>query len=691
MTIRRYDFNVETESDVVPAATDALQLPTGTTAERPTGAAGLIRHNTTTQQFEGHNGTDWGDIGGGSGAGSRNYLDDWFDGARSVGTVTNSITATGNITPGSTWKASNTSLLTIANVTSGGLRSGYSLKLDHVAVGAAFVQTPEFTLDTVDLGKPVTVKFDHGAVTAADDYQVYMVRYNSSGVYQEQISIAGTASATSPYSARIAAGSVGSFQGFFIANSTSTDLYALRFYRNNAADTTDVMIDSLYVGPQSVVQGAAVTDWVSFTPSISTATLSLDVSVGWYRRVGDSMEITVNMNSSGSGSGGSIVVAVPGGYTADTSKYSSASATGTLFGAGQWYDHSGTDMIPLTVNLSGPISITLQSQNAGNWDMLDGADIAVTDSISFFCTIPIVGWSSNVTMANRAVEEYYSNTNAGVTANTTYSAATSSYALNGTPVLSIASTSAAQTTNYDITLLSPPQQNDSWKVEFNNGFGQWIDAPPFIQQGTSYYGVYAELTSATNLRVYWGNMGVRPSNTTYAGAGNAWSNLSGYRWRVRKVSGGASVGYPVSARNVVGDTSGTAVPSGFIGEKQSLASAGAAAWTTNQYMDGGNAGLTLQPGIWLIKSQHIYAVSSDSAVTQLTFGVGTASGNSATGLTEYTTLRPASHTPAGNQRLVSPSVYVNISAATTYYPKFLITGTRSGGTVASDLEAIRIA
>ena len=46
--------------------TDAMHLPVGTTAQRPTGAAGYFRYNSTTSKFEGY--TDsWGSIGGGSG------------------------------------------------------------------------------------------------------------------------------------------------------------------------------------------------------------------------------------------------------------------------------------------------------------------------------------------------------------------------------------------------------------------------------------------------------------------------------------------------------------------------------------------------------------------------------------------------------------------------------------------------
>ena len=46
------------------SATDAVQLPVGTTAQRPTAAAGMIRYNSTDGSFEGYT-SEWGAIGGG--------------------------------------------------------------------------------------------------------------------------------------------------------------------------------------------------------------------------------------------------------------------------------------------------------------------------------------------------------------------------------------------------------------------------------------------------------------------------------------------------------------------------------------------------------------------------------------------------------------------------------------------------
>ena len=49
----------------VGSKTDAIRVPNGTTAQRPTAAAGQIRYNTTTSEFEGYAAGAWGKIGGG--------------------------------------------------------------------------------------------------------------------------------------------------------------------------------------------------------------------------------------------------------------------------------------------------------------------------------------------------------------------------------------------------------------------------------------------------------------------------------------------------------------------------------------------------------------------------------------------------------------------------------------------------
>ena len=60
-------LGVGTNSPAVTATfvgTDAMLIPKGATGSRPTGVAGYLRFNTTSNEFEGHNGTAWSSVGG---------------------------------------------------------------------------------------------------------------------------------------------------------------------------------------------------------------------------------------------------------------------------------------------------------------------------------------------------------------------------------------------------------------------------------------------------------------------------------------------------------------------------------------------------------------------------------------------------------------------------------------------------
>jgi len=60
-------FGVNTATPAVTTelvGTDALLIPKGNTAARPTGVAGYLRFNTQTGEFEGYNGTAWASVGG---------------------------------------------------------------------------------------------------------------------------------------------------------------------------------------------------------------------------------------------------------------------------------------------------------------------------------------------------------------------------------------------------------------------------------------------------------------------------------------------------------------------------------------------------------------------------------------------------------------------------------------------------
>jgi hypothetical protein len=94
----------------------ALKLPIGTTGERPTGANGLVRYNSSLSTFEGYKNGAWGAIGGGAtGGGSddvfyengqtvtTNYTLTTSKNAMSAGPVSIDSGATVTIPSGQSW------------------------------------------------------------------------------------------------------------------------------------------------------------------------------------------------------------------------------------------------------------------------------------------------------------------------------------------------------------------------------------------------------------------------------------------------------------------------------------------------------------------------------------------------------------------------------------------------------------
>mgnify|MGYP006269219217 CR=1 FL=1 len=56
--------NLTATNTVTFSGTGAVQMTSGTTAQRPTPASGQLRFNTDTTQFEGYNGSAWASVGG---------------------------------------------------------------------------------------------------------------------------------------------------------------------------------------------------------------------------------------------------------------------------------------------------------------------------------------------------------------------------------------------------------------------------------------------------------------------------------------------------------------------------------------------------------------------------------------------------------------------------------------------------
>jgi microcystin-dependent protein len=547
--------------------------------------AGTVLYGTDTQKAYIDNGTTLTAIGSG-GNSERNYLSLTADGNNPVGTIQNGLTDTGSrSSAGQTWGASDTTKLTVVNNTTSPLRETGDFKLSHVAVGAAFIESTQFSIDSADAGKALVVSFDLTGNVLSGDYDVVAVRYNSSGIYQEKISIAGTASSGTPASALLPTGTT-VFKGFFITSTSTTDLYAIRFRRLSGSATSNPQIDTLFVGPQSLGTGAIVTSFVdAVTPSSGwfvTGPTNATTTVK-QARIGMEAHLKYAINATGiSASFSELSINLPADLTVDATSINRTS-TGrapigrfelTKPGVGNYtgvvYYEGSAFVCRYLTSTSTPGSV---ANNAPvNWDTTTAAT-----SINIDITLPIAQWSSNVTMADRAVEEYVFNTSTSTTATDTTSFG---YGISGAKIQAI---TAGLTRRVRFT--SPILATDTIFVEvstdqikWQNLAGGWqainaANISPITYQNGVYYGI-GKLTiqNATDVDVFFGDY-ASATGATYGAAGAAWTTPGQGYWRCRKISGGASVGFPISARNIVGDTSpsgtmvdfaGTVAPAGWL-------------------------------------------------------------------------------------------------------------------------------
>ena len=507
----------------------------------------------------------------GAGVGGINYLSGQFN-ADALGTVDTSVgdtIASSTRTNPTRWGTSHSSNI-ITQSTDSTLR-GTTNYLVSYSANAQFVESPLFTLDGSDLGKALLVSFSHSGISTSDDVQVYMVRYNSSNVLQERIPLAGTASATTPFSARLNTG-VSQLNSFFVSGSTASDKYALRVLRN--ANATAVRLDSFVVGPQSLAVAPPLTGWensTGFTYSGFGTVSSQSVQI---KRIGDTMSVRGNFTS-GTAAASQALIILPSGYHINTSAISATTRV-PIFGYGAAYSSAGT------VNYSGggnPFLVTYDGTNSDRVALSEfvssnslaarnGNNICIDvsgDILSFQFEIPIAEWAgsaNNSIQADRAVEEY-----AYTTESFDASGTTTAYGPSGQAI-----TALTNDRSKTITWRQAIQPTDSIVIEGSRDGLYWAPMQGFnfssgavingVDSGGGYSGVTWHNTSSTQTVVTFysfmnrANDDAPPTN---------WPSSNAY-WRVRKISGGALVGYPLSSANLydfpLSNATGTAAITG---------------------------------------------------------------------------------------------------------------------------------
>jgi hypothetical protein len=445
-----------------------------------------------------------------------------------------------------------------------------------------------------------------------------------------------------------------------------------------------------------------VTAWQSYTPTYAAGAISGTTLSGFWRRQGDTLETKIRIQGSGSSSLSATTTSLnylPSGLTVDTSKLPTRpndrglTSTGMCFGS-----FSNSVYNPCMLEIENPTTTAriqvLKTDNvspfaATNFSALNTANFASTALnavdrfMEFHLSVPISQWSSGVTtLADRALEEFVSFD--GSIARGPAGSLVPSVAF-GTGV-----------TGFNLDFQQSLNATDSVILEFSrNGLG-WQNAADVYpwsagNNGVSgnFYGMRVYKLNATQYTVEFGNQGNRIAVSNQSAGALSWADerTAGTRFRLRKVSSGAQVGYPVSTKNIVGATDGVAPVTGMLGERISASPASTVSFGANAAATQ-VASLTLTPGTWLVSGMVRMSISGTGLAY---FATISSSSNS---IDSASFLSGASATVTGATYVATPVRYVTVSQNTPYYLIGAINySSLPGGGYLTDsiIQAIRIA
>lgn len=377
-------------------------------------------------------------------------------------------------------------------------------------------------------------------------------------------------------------GFTGKFTTYFDTDST-TD-YTIHFYQKARTSANTLKVTQVVVGPGIQPQGAVVGEWnVVSSPTIYATVTNptkgtINTDVMYWRRIGSAMELRYQyrQTTAGTAGSGSYEFAIPNNLTIDSTASSGGGQSNVpVFGsafAGDTAYLSGSVVKAGGANTATRLNLLFPAGGgSAGQSVLAGANTAYSladanISYGFEATIPIAEWagSGTVQLAQNDVEYASNDGSAGAAANTAYTTGMV-YGPAGSNFVAVASTTTNASTDYLVRFQTPIQNTDLIQIEAQDATGTWnlisnYSASPirtYQNQANSYYGLgwYRHPTVTTDIYVQFGNMGSGPNSTVstaYAAAGNTWSGFTGRKWRVRKTSAGAAVGFGIVSSQSAG-------------------------------------------------------------------------------------------------------------------------------------------
>lgn len=289
------------------------------------------------------------------------------------------------------------------------LSGKYSLRVNNTAstpfLLSQGIASQVFSIDQVDQAKILAHKFAYMAAGAnAANMNFSGTSSNTWATYILDVTNTAWIQPAGVYNLVQSSG-VGISTGTFQTPSNMTQFRIVLLCINSttgtpAVNTVQLNVDDFYLGPQPTSSGAAMSDWVSYTPTFG-AGFGTAASVSFQsRRVGDSLEILGKWtNGTVAASAATITIGyngANGNVIIDTGKVPTSGIIGTMQGSLTSTTQFGVYPIAPASNLT-TIAFTVQNSTTGFGSGAQNGNIigASASQNSLHVLVPIVGWSSN--------------------------------------------------------------------------------------------------------------------------------------------------------------------------------------------------------------------------------------------------------------------------------------------------------
>lgn len=379
-------------------------------------------------------------------------------------------------------------------------------------------------------------------------------------------------------------GVTGKYSTSFDADSSTT--YTVRFTNTTRSSANTLYVTNLIVGPGIQPQGAVVGPQTAWTPTF-TGFGSVTAINASYQRVGSKLKGTGTFKT-GSPTGVLAKMSLPSGLTINSSFHPTGQ---NLLGLGDQNNSTtgvGTldTMVALIYNSTDGAAIywAYTVSNTGNDTAIDAqngnAIFNANARIVFNFEVEINEWSGSgtVNVAQNDVE-YASNSatnDADDTTSFAYGPAGSTVvgALTANRKRRVRFQTPIQVTDEIVIEVREPAASSRWQVLQGYDTGNALQ-PLLLQNGVGYgIGMNLDSINSTDIDIVFGQYRAA-TGATYGAAGQAWATNS-HSWRVRKVSGGNSVGFGnvaqstsglvKSAGQLLGTNTNDVAAAGYVGE-----------------------------------------------------------------------------------------------------------------------------